>query len=194
MHDSKTTYHHGNLRPALIRSALKILDTEGTERLSMRALAEALNVSRSALYHHFESKQALLAAIAEQGFSHLNKLVEDSIDSKASNETLDAAVAGYLRFATSHKAQYTLMFSPLLWHTEAETPFQRYAKDCFRLHVSLFEKLQLEGVIKSTEPPLRLAQIIWSSLHGLAMLMNDEILSTHDELDTLSQHLVNRFR
>ena len=192
--DKRSSYHHGNLRQSLLNSAMEILEQRGSSALSMRSLADRVGVSRSALYHHFRNKDDLLAALAEQGFNHLNSLIENQ-DSQAlaTRDRVLNAVSGYLKFATEHAAQYDLMFGQKLWMTETETPFQRHAKDCFRHYVTLFESLQSKHEISHSEPPLRLAQIIWASLHGLAKLMNDDILTAKQDRDVLAQHLVNRF-
>ena len=194
MNQDKASYHHGNLKASLINAAQEILETQGTGALSMRALADRVGVSRTALYHHFSDKNDLLCALAESGFSHLYTLISSNdVSSAHANEQLHSAILGYLKFATENAAQYDLMFGKTLWHTEHETHFQRYAKDCFRLYVSLFESLQQNQTLKTPEPPLRLAQLMWASLHGLSQLMNDDILTAKEDMRTLAAHLLNRF-
>src|SRR5215213_4546789 len=61
-------YHHGNLRQALLDQAARIIRQQGVERLTLRAVAADLRVSRTALYRHFHDKDALLAAVATDGF------------------------------------------------------------------------------------------------------------------------------
>lgn len=160
----------------------------------MRALAEAIGVSRTALYHHFKNKEDLLAALATQGFSHLNRLISQPYQAEGElREQVLNLVSSYLRFADEHAALYDLMFGESLWSSNEETPTQRHAKDCFRHYVSLFEALQAQQHIASDEPPLRLAQVFWAALHGMAKLMNDNILTLKDDRDLLAEHLVNRF-
>jgi len=191
---TKPPYHHGNLKASLLGAAQEILETQSQDALSMRSLAEKVGVSRTALYHHFSNKNDLLCALAENGFSHLYELIsENKNHDTPAEEQVQAAIIGYLEFSTQHAAQYQLMFGKTLWHTEHETHFQRYAKDCFRLYVSLFETLQDNQTLPMDEPPLRLAQIMWASLHGLSQLMNDDILTTKEELNTLAEHLLKRF-
>ena len=64
-------YHHGDLRRALIDEALRIVDKLGPEALTLRGVGDALGVSRTALYRHFADKQALVAAVAREGFRTL---------------------------------------------------------------------------------------------------------------------------
>ena len=68
---AQRSYHHGDLRQALIRSALEILSQAGVAGLSLRAAARRARVSAMAPYRHFADKEALLAAVAEYGFQHL---------------------------------------------------------------------------------------------------------------------------
>src|SRR5215467_12607566 len=71
-------YHHGDLRAALIRAGLAILAEEGVQALTLRAAARRAGVSHNAPYRHFADKEALLAAIAEEGFIDLAARVEEA--------------------------------------------------------------------------------------------------------------------
>jgi AcrR family transcriptional regulator len=98
-----STYHHGELRPALLRAAAKILEKEGREAISLRDLARRAGVSHAAPYRHFADRQALLAALAEEGFA----LLAADLDGKPWREQ---AVA-YLRFARANPERFRLMFT-----------------------------------------------------------------------------------
>src|SRR5215468_9644695 len=71
-------YHHGDLRRALIDQALRTIDKEGAEGLTLRGVGDALGVSRTALYRHFSDKQALVAAVASEGFRALRAALLDA--------------------------------------------------------------------------------------------------------------------
>src|SRR6267143_2730049 len=64
-------YHHGDLPRALLDAALRIVETQGTEALTLRAAARSAGVSQAAPYRHFTNKEAILAAVAEEGFRSL---------------------------------------------------------------------------------------------------------------------------
>ena len=66
--ESKTRYHHGNLRAALIQGGLELIERKGIHALTLREIGNQLGVSRSAAYRHFKDKDALLAAISQAGF------------------------------------------------------------------------------------------------------------------------------
>src|ERR687895_736974 len=65
------SYHHGNLRRALLDEALAIIRVEGVEGVTLRDIGARLGVSRTALYRHFADKRALLSAVATEGFRML---------------------------------------------------------------------------------------------------------------------------
>ncbi|WP_071870536.1 TetR/AcrR family transcriptional regulator [Atopomonas hussainii] len=193
-------YHHGNLRHSLIEASLDLIDREGLEALSLRRLAEMVGVSRQAPYHHFRDKQALLAAIGERGFVQLNcnlqKVVED--ESAPLDQRLYQAVLNYLDFALANPALYELMFGRVLWREQDDHQdthdFQRYAKDCFRQYVRLFDLLKAQGLLPETDNSLRLAQLLWAAMHGLAKLASDGLFVKREDLAEIARYTLARFR
>ncbi|MFZ3186785.1 MAG: TetR/AcrR family transcriptional regulator [Pseudomonas sp.] len=197
-----TVYHHGNLRQSLLDNSLQLLRAEGSEALSLRRLAELTGVSRAAPYHHFKDKQALLAAVAAQGFAELAALLQQLVSDEqiALEQRLQQAVLGYLDFAQAQPALYQLMFGQTLWPADSPahgnsvstTQFQRAAKDCFRQYVHLFERLQAAGQLASSNA-LRSAQLLWATLHGLATLTRDGAFFTRDDLAEIAAHALAQF-
>src|SRR5215217_151305 len=100
------TYHHGNLRPALLRAADKILEKEGVAALSLREAARQAGVSHNAPYRHFADRQSLLAALAAEGF----ELLAAAMRGHSGKEMGEA----YVRFALEHPQRFRLMFSGML--------------------------------------------------------------------------------
>ncbi len=200
---TSSLYHHGNLRQSLLDNSAQLLREEGCEALSLRRLAELSGVSRAAPYHHFKDKQALLAAVAEQGFSQLAGLLHQVVSNEqvALEQRLQQAVLGYLDFAQTQPALYQLMFGQTLWapasadnHQASTSQFQRTAKDCFRQYVDLFERLQQQNPRStSSNNALRSAQLLWASLHGLATLTRDGAFFTHAELAEIATHALAQF-
>ncbi len=183
-------YHHGNLRDSLLAASIDILNENGLEALSLRRLAEKVGVSRTAPYHHFKDKSALLAAIAEQGFMSLSQILKTVVSDESL--TLEArrkkAVMDYLRFALSHPVQYDLMFGKSLWQADDQNNFQRTAKDCFRQYVHLYEMFQKQGILKHEANPLRLAQLMWAALHGLAKLATEGVFANPQDLEEITAY------
>jgi AcrR family transcriptional regulator len=202
MTHTSSLYHHGNLRQSLLDNSLQLLRDEGVEALSLRKLAELSGVSRAAPYHHFKDKQALLAAVAEQGFAELAVLLQQLVGNEqiALEQRLQQAVLGYLDFAQRQPALYQLMFGQTLWapaasssNTASTTQFQRAAKDCFRQYVQLFERLQEQGPLAPSSHALRSAQLLWASLHGLATLTRDGAFFDHADLAEIAAHALAQF-
>jgi AcrR family transcriptional regulator len=202
MNDANNLYHHGNLRQSLLDNSLNLLRKEGLEGLSLRRLAELSGVSRAAPYHHFKDKQALLAAVAEQGFQQLEQLLLAVVSDEqtALEQRLQQAVRGYLQFAQTQPALYQLMFGATLWATSAGADeansiaqFQRMAKDCFRHYVGLFEQLQEQHPHTRRIHALRSAQLLWASLHGLTTLTRDGAFFDPRELAEIANHALSQF-
>src|SRR5580765_1801007 len=103
----KGKYHHGDLRAALIKGGLDLIERKGIHALTLREIGKQLGVSRSAAYRHFRDKDALLAAISEAGFVEFGNLVEaarkDAGEGFAAQ--MDAMALAYARFADEHRAQ-----------------------------------------------------------------------------------------
>lgn len=197
MKDKTSTYHHGDLRAQLIEQATIVIESEGVEALSMRKLGEIIGVSRTALYHHFKNKHDLLAAIAESGFTQWKVVTHDILHDESLNEVekLKSYVQKYLMFSNKKKATYELMFGNAIWQNELDTDaLKQTAYSSFNDHVELIKHWQDKGIISQTQNSLRLAQVTWSTLHGMAKLYNDGIYVDMSHLDELSESIVSLFQ
>lgn len=194
MKASKQSYHHGDLQQTLIKAAKQILLTSGLAGLSMRKLAEVTGVSRSAPYHHFSDKKALLCAIAEDGFQQQDALLMDMIDSTQSQQpqqVFESFVIAYVHFAAQNPQQYELMYGSEIWRTGSPTPaLEQAAKTSFKRWVSEISKLQAAGVLQQNVTALRLSQVTWATLHGLCRLLNDGIYVDPDDIDEMGRTAV----
>ncbi len=187
-------YHHGNLREALLAASVDLISQQGIQSLSLRKLAQLIGVSHTSCYHHFKDKDALLAAVAEQGFMQISEgltLIMQNPETPILDK-LKLAVSGYVTFAVKNATQYELMFGRDLWQGENHDQFQRVAKDSFRQYVHLFEQFQQQGILASSENPLRIAQLLWSTLHGLAKLASDGIFSKKGDQTEIIQYALDR--
>jgi AcrR family transcriptional regulator len=101
-------YHHGDLRNALIDAGLNALEAQDASELSLRALARDLGVSANAVYRHFADKDALLSALAAEGFRRFAREQREAREQIATNPV--ATGLGYIRFAQRHPALFRLMF------------------------------------------------------------------------------------
>lgn len=107
-------YHHGDLRNALCKHAVRIIETGGVEALSLRDAARALGVSPSAVYRHFEDKAALIAAVVADGFARLEHAMETAARNaeergQEARAVLGAIGVSYVRFAAAHPTHFRTM-------------------------------------------------------------------------------------
>jgi len=111
------TYHHGDLRAAVLSAAWKMIEKEGVEGLSVREAARRAGVSHNAPYRHFAGREALLAALVAQGFEQLSRAMEG----RTGRELGEA----YVAFALANPQRYRLMFSGSRASSELKAHFSR---------------------------------------------------------------------
>lgn len=185
-------YHHGDLHDTLLREAGILLREQGVEGLSLRRLAERTGVSRTAPYHHFADKNALLCALAEQGFRRLDAMMgEVALDPADPEPGLRRFVRAYLRFASDDPEQYELMFGRTLWKGgRPGADLKGVAYGCFRHYLVRLRPLVSRGEGDDTRP-LRLAQASWATLHGLCRLLLDGIYLRREDMEAVSDQAVD---
>src|SRR5262245_10989842 len=107
-------YHHGDLRRALLQTAVRTIQRHGVDGLTLRGVGGALGVSRTALYRHFTDKAALLAAVAAEGFRMLREqLAHAWEDGGRGLRGFEGMGAAYVRFAVAHPSHYRVMFGAM---------------------------------------------------------------------------------
>ena len=193
---TKTKYHHGDLRKSLVSTASDMVAEAGIEGLSLRKLAEKIGVSRTAAYHHFTDKNDLLCAIAEQAFERWHQISSEIF----TQETLSNVdkyrnfVHAYIGFANDNPSLYELMFGRVIWkENNSTTTLKNIAYTCFNYQVEMIKLWQEQGIINGEENTLRLAQVSWATLHGIARLVIDGIYAQESQIDEMCECAVNVF-
>lgn len=187
MEKKKQSYHHGDLYLTLVATAKSMLLESGLEALSMRKLAENAGVSRTAPYHHFKDKNALLCAIAEDGFLQQDDMLDAAFKNSsdlAMVEKFEHLVLAYLRFGTQNPQQYDLMYGGGIWKLENNNTTDSLvlaSKSSFKHWLAEVEKLQQQGYFQKDIELHRLAQATWATLHGLCRLWNDGIYTDFEK-------------
>ena len=158
------SYHHGNVRAAIMAAALDALERTEPTALSLRELARTVGVGHSALYGHFRDRTAILAAIAGEGF---RALLSD-LRAVPVNEDrhLTRLATTYLHFARTRPAYYRSMFLPEVSLPENFNQIEEACHACFETLVTALD-------VAPTDETREKATAIWSALHGLAMLGSD---------------------
>jgi AcrR family transcriptional regulator len=105
------SFHHGNLREALIEAGSRAVKARGAGAVSLRDLAREVGVSPTAAYRHFADKDALFAAIADRGFHALARVSEAAVSIPDPHERLFRLALAYKGFAEAHPQLYRLMFA-----------------------------------------------------------------------------------
>lgn len=151
---------------SIVVAARELAETEGWEAVTTRRLAERIEYSQPVLYGHFPSgKEAIVAAVALDGFTELTATVRRAVDAKSAPRDAVTALAGaYLSFATAHPAVYDAMFdldTPLAF-ADPDTPAPLGEAFAVLLDV-------LTGVAGPCEPGL-FTEVVWAALHGLVTL------------------------
>jgi len=170
--DREKPYHHGDLRAALIRAGLAILAEEGVQALSLRAAARRAGVSHAAPYRHFADKEALLAAIAEEGFNMLAAEVEAARERfpASPREQLEESAWAYVRFALVHPDHLLVMFGGLFENPRAYPGLREAGARAFNVLVEIVRSGQGAGTMITGEARL-LAFVAWTQVHGLSLLL-----------------------
>lgn len=171
-------YQHGDLRRALIQAGLKLLGEHGVAGLSLRAAAELTGVSHAAPYRHFRDKDALVAAIAEEGFKLLTRSMRAEIEACPSREILArlrAAGYGYVSFALAHPAYFRTMFGEKVWpdkNDPVKSALVGASRECFGVLRALIDEGVRTGELRAGDLD-QISLAGWSMIHGLSLLIID---------------------
>ena len=179
------TYHHGDLREALVKAGRQSLERDGAPALTLRACARTAGVSHAAPQHHFPTAADLLAEIAATGYEDFHQALDNgAAKEEAAVAKLQAMGRSYVTFAKAHPAVYKLMFG-------AETPpkserLQRAMSAAWNQLTSA-----VTAAYGSDDAQLR-AVSTWSLVHGFAMLaINHRLPPALDQARALEM-LTNR--
>jgi AcrR family transcriptional regulator len=162
-------YHHGNLKQALIRSAVKVLAKMGPRAFTLREVARHAKVSHNAPYRHFRDKDELLAAVAGEGFEQLaESMITATAGAGNALDALELSGLGYVRFALEWPEHFSAMFD----YCQDLSAYPEYAASGRRAFQVLLDNIvasQKAGYIPSGDSQ-PLALVAWSLVHGIAKL------------------------
>lgn len=176
---STGTYHHGDLRNALVGTAVRLIEQDGLHQFSLRGTAREVGVSANAAYRHFNDKAALLAAVAEYGLGQLAHRMRRAMSAtRATDDPAEVAVArfkavgrAYVDFALSHSDLFNVIFArgaaggaPARPADDADSPIA--------LLGSTLDELVAYGVLPPGGRPGAEFKA-WATVHGFARLCLD---------------------
>lgn len=157
--ERERTYHHGDLRRAILTAALDVIATEGPAALSLRDLARRAGVSHAAPAHHFKDRTGLLTAVAAEGYA----LFADAL---AGAPDLRERGVAYVRFAATHPAHFQVMFQPDLHRADDPDLLAARARATEALRSGVADLPRPAG---GGRPAHGVAA--WSLAHGFATLL-----------------------
>lgn len=192
MKEKKTSpYHHGNLKEALLKTALEMIDREGLDAITLRDLTQRLGTSRTAVYRHFASKEVLILGVIEKGYEQLDLLFTPIFQNRTRSvaERFETMGRAYLDFAVEHPNLYRLLFGEKFRREREEICDYKNETQANGLYalIGLLLEAQEEGIV-ARENPMVQAATVWASIHGLASLLIDGHLLMSDNIEAIYEY------
>ncbi len=169
MSNEPKSYHHGDLRNAMIETGIKIVNEQGIESCSLRKVALQCNVSHAAPYAHFKNKEELLSAMQNHVTEKFVAVCNEIQTEYATSEKLILKLGRkYVEFFSENPNYYTFLFSQNhfqidltrnFMETNSYAPFQMFKENCL---------LVLREAGASLEESRRVIMGAWGVVHGLA--------------------------
>ncbi len=157
------SYHHGNLKEELIACACRLCERDGYTKLSIRSLAKESGVSQTAPYRHFETKEALYASVATNGFKKLSKACHIDTKKNVSKKQLVEIGCRYIEFGLENANTYDLMFGTAVGNFADYPELLEAANKTYDNMQSSFSKLA-----KDSDDIIAFKCLtLWSMVHGL---------------------------
>ena len=170
----QNTYHHGDLREALVQAALREAEQGGPEAISIKALAKKLGVSQPAPYRHFADREALLQAVTAEAFRQFYSILREAVTGPSKRSKLSRFAQAALDFGLQRNGIYRLMFASRIMACAAkDSELHAAARQTFGLLVDALEAPAV-GLLRE-----RHALKIWVALHGVVMLADQGLLTGH---------------
>ena len=174
--NAKASYHHGDLRAALIGEGLRLLETDTADALSLREVARNVGVSAPAVYRHFPDKAAFLQALALEGLKRLAR-EQKAASAKGGAQAFAASGRAYVRFALANPGLFRLIFTSGQGHTELAHDPEGSAGWLLSQHVAA----QIGANAPEEHHKIK-AYRAWALVHGLALLILDRQIDREEGL------------
>ena len=164
-------YHHGDLRAALILAAREALESSAPGAVTLKSLALRLGVSQAAPYRHFENREALLAAVAADGFQRFRVALVDAAISGPVEQAFERSCLAYIEFGGANMGVYRLMFASGTVRPMQDQTLANAGEAAFKFLLDAVSERAPQAAAEA------MAIWIWSSLHGMVMLIAEGLMS-----------------
>ena len=166
-----------DLKEACVKQAMRILDKQGLEKLSLREVARKLGVSHQAPYRHFPSREHLLAEMVRRAFEDFAQFLDKRENGSDAEEDLRNMGMAYVAYSMKHPLYYRLMFNTALPDAKDHPEMMQKAQFAFNMLINgiraVHETRFPEQVDERSEKD---AFFIWSALHGLCSIMESDAI------------------
>jgi AcrR family transcriptional regulator len=191
-------YHHGDLRRVLIETALELVTEEQDWTFSLREVARRAGVSHHAPYNHFPERQDLLGAVAVVGFERLRDgMLRAMVGIAAPEALVDVIGRTYVRLGLENPALYRLMFGPALADAgpgDRPTIARLAGAGARAVLEDVLARGARSGVFAvasdSPKDQILAAHVFWSAVHGLTMLVIDDLMAPGVSVDDMIESLL----
>lgn len=177
----------------MLAVAIDTIRRHGVAAVTLRGVGDELGVSRTALYRHFANKDALLAAVARDGFATLRAALLAAWQDGGGRRGFNQMGEAYIRFARQHPSHYQVMFGGYLNPASLSDGRTREEFDAFGVLVNAIVDLQRTGEMRQDDPGL-MALFIWSVVHGVAMLALTGMCPDEATVETLTAFAIERIQ
>ncbi len=187
------TYHHGNLREALIDAGLKIINENGEDALSLRKVAAACGVSHAAPYAHFKDKDELIDAIKESVTERFMEVLVSAVESgHTADESIIAMGRAYVTFFSKNPDYYVFLFGKqnINAHLKMNKEYKSDYPPFLLLRRMYLKHLEENGLEKSAEEQEIELIKIWSIVHGMASIACMKGVKTSINWNDLDERLL----
>lgn len=168
----QSTYHHGDLRRALIEEAGRVLESDGAAAISLRRLARSLGVSHAAPGHHFSDRAELIAELAAVGYAGLADALEEAMAAEPPENWLRATGRAYIRFGMANPERYRMMFASQLMGEDCPEGLRAESSRAYLM--LLRASYQDMPDVDPAEYRVEVTELFaWSLVHGAVMLWLD---------------------
>lgn len=160
-------------RRKILDAARALFVRNGYRATTMRAVADRIDYTTTAIYHHFRSKEALLTELTAQDFRALAKVFRETAQVTDPIEQLRQIGRAYIEFGVTHPMHYQLMFMtpPHVDGTKTGIKQGDPGEDAYAFLVQSCERASAAGRFRpELKDPHQVAQILWAGCHGLVSL------------------------
>lgn len=196
-HRAPDSYHHGDLRRALLTEAVTQVEQHGIEGLSLRRISTHLGVSHAAAYHHFTDKAALMTAITVEAFHQLAHALRPHQHHPGTPvDRLTALGVAYVQFAYQHRGQFLVMWRPELRDPALESEVVTAGSEAYSIIRSAVQHCH-DHANNLPYQPTTMTIGCWALAHGLATLTVGgpltKWITSLDDLTTLATTIIHNF-